>query len=904
MDFLEIHKTFFETEVGAFSEVTERENYDSQITVTKEEKKIILNYFGAENIHKGNKSSDPEKASKEFLLYPDYTPITLNLVFPKPEKTELRLYLSLEHGFKPKGGEIWFVFLDENKKIVIGSYPKRIWNRIGLNINKHSFQAGAMTVIQMGEELIGHPSTAINELVKNGYDADATNTKVYFNVSNENSFTFIYDNGNGMDYDTLFGDWLKPSVSSKRKSDGKSEKYKRNYLGSKGIGRLAAMAIGETITVISRKSSEVPFNWITINRRDFREDKLLSEVEFPGDKIDDFNYLFTDEFYVETRSSELNSMLTNILSKSDLGTFEKGTLIIVENLDKSVKKIFNDDFSQTEFNLDYNDSLLGSHFYKSLSSLITPLKINSSILDDLEKNAIVELSTFGIEVNFGIEFGCNLLESIDEKHIDWIEVKPIKIQDVYNYRAYGIVNTDGSVKGFLKYSRIEEESFEETFSLSFEETQSTEIKKDLFNQTNKHVVGKYYFDIRIYDIGERDNLDELASKLNIENGSKFKNQFKTVQGLRISKNGFGVKPYGEEVEDWIGLSKERVQNPGQNINTNQILGYIYFFSPENDSLEEKTNREGFIENTAYYQMKDTVAAIFKTVGRKRYNYRLLHGIGRVASSKHSRPDFESFIETIKSSPGVNIDIIDYSEKFMKEVNTSMDNLEESLSFAERLASLGSGIELVYHEMAQPISGLRTTNSSLNLKKNKIDPSVLEYFLSDLKTLNYATDVLVELRASLQPAIGRTRKKLFSPYNTFIKVANLFKSDLDEFKITIVADERLKDCKIDDLEYAFWISFLNIINNAIYWIKKSERPGEIRFHMEGENFVISNTGPFIQKDVIEQIFEYGVTTRTEKNATGLGLAFTRSILSRNNWDIRAQNRTEGPTFIISKLEIYE
>ena len=50
---------------------------------------------------------------------------------------------------------------------------------------------------------------------------------------------------------------------------------------------------------------------------------------------------------------------------------------------------------------------------------------------------------------------------------------------------------------------------------------------------------------------------------------------------------------------------------------------------------------------------------------------------------------------------------------MKDVTTSMDNLEESLTFSERLASLGSGIELVYHEMVQPISGLKTTTASLN-----------------------------------------------------------------------------------------------------------------------------------------------------------------------------------------------
>ena len=70
-------------------------------------------------------------------------------------------------------------------------------------------------------------------------------------------------------------------------------------------------------------------------------------------------------------------------------------------------------------------------------------------------------------------------------------------------------------------------------------------------------------------------------------------------------------------------------------------------------------------------------------------------------------------------------------------------------------------------------------------------------------------------------------------------------------------------------------------------------------MENENFVITNTGPFLNKDIIEHIFNYGVTTRQEKNATGLGLAFTQSILSRNGWEIYAENRESGPAFIIKK-----
>lgn len=776
-----------------------------------------------------------------------------------------------------------------------------------IKIKRHSFRPGAMSIIQMGEELIGHPSTAINELVKNAYDADALNSRVYFNCTNnlEKSFAVIFDNGNGMNEKILFGDWLKPSVSSKRNSSNKSEIYKRHFLGSKGIGRLAAMALGEYVTVITKKKTELLYNWITIKREAFREEKLLSEIDFPGDQIDEFAKLFTEDVFLNERTSKENKDLLLFLKKNQFNSFEQGTLIIIESLDKSVAKILTEDFNQLELLKEETEPFRDTSFYKSLSTLITPLQLNSDIQKELLEKKIIKAENIisDKKSTFSVDFGTNLLPGQNKNIVDWLKVEPIPVQSVYDYRVYGRVSKQGDIEGFLSYKRIPSDIFEEKFSISFKEITDESLSgsnQNLFEDVDKNETGEYYFDIRVYDIGENDNLEKLAKDAGFISGAKFRGAFKNFQGLRISKNGFGVKPYGEEVEDWVGLSKARVQNPGQNVNTNQILGYVFFYSPENDILEEKTNREGFLENRAFTQVKETISVIFKNIGRKRYNYRLLHGIGRIPVSRHSRPDMEEFLSTIKTNDNID-QIRSYSEKFMKEVSTSMDNLEESLSFSERLASLGSGIELVYHEMAQPISELRTTKSSLDIKKKKIESSSINSFVSDINALNHSTEILVELRQSLLPAIGRTRKKKFIPYQTFIKVSNLYKSDLAEHNIVIIADDRLIKYEIVDLEYAFWIAFLNILNNAVYWIKKSERPGEIRFHMEGNNIVISNSGPFINEDIIKHIFNYGVTTRQEKNATGLGLAFTQSILSRNDWEIYAENRKNGPAFIIKKSE---
>lgn len=126
MKFGIVQKKRFEASDGSYSLVTEREEYDSQVTLTDHEATLVLNHFGQESIQVGNVSSNRERARKTFRLYPSGDPVQLNLVFPKPEKTELRLYLAKSKGFRPKGGHIWFMFL-RGQDLWIGEMSEREW---------------------------------------------------------------------------------------------------------------------------------------------------------------------------------------------------------------------------------------------------------------------------------------------------------------------------------------------------------------------------------------------------------------------------------------------------------------------------------------------------------------------------------------------------------------------------------------------------------------------------------------------------------------------------------------------------------------------------------------------------------------------------------------------------------
>lgn len=126
MKFGKIQVRKFGTDAGAYSEVTKTEYGDSQITLTDYEADLVVSHFGNRNIYVGNVRSSGGASKKTFRRYPDGKNIELNLVYPKPAKTELRLYLSQGAGFMPSGGHIWFIF-KKGRELWIGAMEKNKW---------------------------------------------------------------------------------------------------------------------------------------------------------------------------------------------------------------------------------------------------------------------------------------------------------------------------------------------------------------------------------------------------------------------------------------------------------------------------------------------------------------------------------------------------------------------------------------------------------------------------------------------------------------------------------------------------------------------------------------------------------------------------------------------------------
>ena len=123
----------------------------------------------------------------------------------------------------------------------------------------------------LGSELVTSDIVAIIELVKNSYDAFATRVDVRFYTDNQSKLCLeIIDNGEGMDRTTIDDVWCMVATPFREKNP-KSQKGKkvRRTTGAKGLGRLSAARLGDTMTMVTKSKDDrawqVDVDWIGLS---------------------------------------------------------------------------------------------------------------------------------------------------------------------------------------------------------------------------------------------------------------------------------------------------------------------------------------------------------------------------------------------------------------------------------------------------------------------------------------------------------------------------------------------------------------------------------------------------------------------------------------------------------------
>ncbi len=159
-------------------------------------------------------------------------------------------------------------------------------------MSKEHFRISSELKNVIGQDLITDDFVAIFELVKNSFDAKASQVHVVFDLKSDNSSIHIIDDGKGMSLKDIRDKWFFLGYSAKKEGteDG-SDSHSRHYAGNKGVGRFSCDRLGRKLHLEAKARSGdvtvVDIDWRAFEKSAKKEfgsiDAELSEQkEFSG----------------------------------------------------------------------------------------------------------------------------------------------------------------------------------------------------------------------------------------------------------------------------------------------------------------------------------------------------------------------------------------------------------------------------------------------------------------------------------------------------------------------------------------------------------------------------------------------------------------------------------------------
>ncbi len=253
------------------------------------------------------------------------------------------------------------------------------------------FQASSNIKDLIGRRLVTNKISALFELVKNSFDADAENVIVSF--SDDGNTLVIEDDGNGMDLEDIRTKWMVIGTDNKRGQATTSTGRPIN--GEKGIGRFSADRLGKQLTLVASKGSQMEPVQMTFDWERFEEGGLLEQVPI------EYSYI------KEKRKTGLKliiSDLRDVWSRTEIESLEKrlrGLLSPFSNFESHSFKLVLDCKKYG-----YDRKVLEPYRLGDISSLSIELEISnkqpSIISYALYRNgAVVEEDSYNNSYSFG-----------------------------------------------------------------------------------------------------------------------------------------------------------------------------------------------------------------------------------------------------------------------------------------------------------------------------------------------------------------------------------------------------------------------------------------------------------------------------------------------------------------------
>ena len=269
-----------------------------------------------------------------------------------------------------------------------------------------------------------------------------------------------------------------------------------------------------------------------------------------------------------------------------------------------------------------------------------------------------------------------------------------------------------------------------------------------------------------------------------------------------------------------------------------------------------------------------------------------------------RLDFDSRIDHIAS--GKETQLIAIAEQLEAivvdaddsgQITTHLDVVgaveEELLALQERadadleLTQLGMAIEVIDHEFQATIRSVRN-----NLRRFKAWADINEQ-LADVYNgirVNFEhLDSYLTLFTPLHRRLYKTEIEIKgSDINKFLM--DLFRERFDRHSVEATATRAFLRHRFDGYPSTFYPVFVNLIDNAIFWLRDQTAPRTIRLDAKDGAMMVEDNGPGVAPEDSDAIFEMGFTRKP--SGRGLGLYISRDVLQRVGYELNVAELPSG------------
>ena len=643
-----------------------------------------------------------------------------------------------------------------------------------------SFKTRARTIDHLGREQIADSPTAISELWKNAYDADADEVALHI-LDGELSVAAIVDNGFGMSATDFDEKWLTVGTDSKIESESDKDteedrpkrKYSRQKQGQKGIGRLSCAVLGHLLLVLSKKEG-APFVASVIDWRIFENPYImLHDIVIPVSEVHSIEEL-NDEI------PELHKALLDNVSPSDISdrairiTDAWKMYTAHERQELTKQDIDLTDFVSTQDQILsqvdkalFTERVLRTWPVATGQSVTGTAMFMVGIPDDLEDQLVVD-SINDVDDATG-RAKLKLLETLSNFTDPFIKEgdKKDKKEKEDKFET-SVVAWNGQLRRDL-VGRVRE--FDISHLEKLEHVVDGHVDEEGYFKGTIKAFGKIYENVEIkparrYKTRKDSRFGAFDIRVGAYEGSKnkssmddgvwadFEDKSEIFGGLRIYRDTLRVMPYGRDDSDFFEIEKRRTKNAGQYFwSSRKTFGRISITRLGNPNLKDKAGREGLQDNRAAMLFREIMINILIVTAEKFFGRKSTIREDAIADITALRAEEKAKQDRKKILKRERNRVKDAIKKMQPELYSLLNELEDvqqELVNSDEISSLQEAKELKnlssrYYESLKVFS-LTPIPPSLGTVKEKYD----DYRSLELR----AREIVTQLTRTADASIGK------------------------------------------------------------------------------------------------------------------------------------------------------